>query len=114
MRVLVQVQLMIVLGIPPLLRRQNLGDNLPVVPLLICLGRHLASDLLLLGRVEEDTAAVLSAAVWALRVEGCGVVHAVEKLEELSVRDLGGVVDELGSFRVYWAVVLARCSSRVR
>lgn len=94
-RVLLEIQLVILLGRPPLSRGRNLGDDLAAPPLGVCLFGDFAGDCLLLGRVEVDGGAVLGAGVRALGVEGRGVVHAVEELEELAVGDLGWVEDEL-------------------
>lgn len=49
-----QVSLMVILSIPPLTRRQDLGDDFPLPPLLVRLLGHLARDLLLLRVVVED------------------------------------------------------------
>ncbi len=112
-RVVVQIQLVVILGIPPLLRGQDLGHNAGLPPLLVDFSRHFARNLFLLRAVEEYSAAVLCPAVGALRVERRGVVHAVEELEELAVGDLGGVVDELGGFSVFkWGVESARVGWR--
>lgn len=52
-------------------------------------------NLLLLGGMEKDGRPVLSADVRALGVEGGGVVHPVEELDQVGVVDLvvGSVVD---------------------
>lgn len=99
-RVLLKIQLVILLGRPPLSRGRNLGDDLAAPPLGVCLFGDFAGDCLLLGGVEVDCGAVLGAGVRALGVEGRGVVHAVEELEELAVGDLGWVEDELGGLGV--------------
>src|SRR6187402_219467 len=54
----------------------------------------------------EYSAAVLRARVWTLTVRGCGVVHLVEELEKLAVRNLGGVVGYLEGFGVYLLLAL--------
>lgn len=99
-RVVVEVELVILLGGPPPAGGGDLGDDAPLPPLGIGLCRNVARDLLLLGVVEVDGGAVLGPSVGALGVEGRGVVHGVEELEELCVRDLGGVKDDLSSFGV--------------
>ena len=82
-RVLVQIQLMIGLCIPPLSCLQNLRRDLTLLPpLRLYLLRHLLGRLLLFWRVVEDTAAVLSSRVHALAVFGRGIVHFVEEFEE--------------------------------
>lgn len=97
-----QVQLVVLLGGPPLAGGRNLGDNLALPPLGVCLCGDVAGDALLLLVVEVDGGAVLRAGVWALAVEGCGIVHAVEELDELAVGDLGWVEDELCGLGVCW------------
>lgn len=89
-----QVQLVVLLGGPPLAGGRNLGDNLALPPLGVCPFGDVAGDALLLVVVEVDCGAVLRAGVGALAVEGCGVVHAVEELDELAVGDLGWVEDD--------------------
>lgn len=81
----IEVQLVVLLSSPPLASGSKLGDNAVLPPLLVCLGGDLARNLLLLGVVVVDGRAVLGAGVGALLVEGCGIVHAVEKFEELFV-----------------------------
>lgn len=99
-RVLVQVQLVILLSGPPLASGNNLGDNAALPPLLVGLACDLARRLLLLGVVEVDAGAVLGAGVAALAVEGGRVVHAVKELDELAVGDFRRVEDDLGGFGV--------------
>lgn len=98
---------MIVLGIPPLPRRQNLRHHLPAPPLLTRLLRHLARLPFLLSRVEEDPAAVLRPSVWPLRVARRGVVHAVEEIEKGCVGEGGRVKGELHGFSI-WVVLAMR------
>lgn len=62
-RVVVQVQLVVLLRIPPLSRRDNLRHDLALVPLLVRQLRDLLGGLALLLVVEEDGAAVLRAGV---------------------------------------------------
>jgi hypothetical protein len=100
-RVVVQVQLVVLLCVPPLSRRQNLGHYAALPPLLVDLLGDVARLLLLLGVVVEDGGAVLRACVWALAVRGGGVVHLVEEFEEGAVRDFLRVVDNLEGFGVY-------------
>lgn len=99
-RVVLEVELVILLGGPPLAGGGNLGDNLALVPLLVCLCGDVAGNLFLLVVVEVDGGAVLGAGVGPLPVEGGGIVHAVEEFEELAVGDLGRVEDDLGGFGV--------------
>lgn len=58
------------------------------------------SDLALFITVGENGAAVLSAHIGALPVLGRGVVHAVEKFDELAVCDDGRVKGYLESFGI--------------
>lgn len=97
---MMQVLLVVILGIPPRARLQDLGRDLALVPLRVCLFRDLLGDLLLLGRVVEDAAAVLRADVGPLAVGGRRVVHAVEVLDQAAVGDLGWVEDNLERFGV--------------
>lgn len=99
-RVSVEVELVVLLGSPPLASGSKLGDDAVLPPLLVGLGGDLTGNLLLLRVVVVDGRAVLGAGVGTLLVEGCGVVHAVEEFEELLVRDLFGVEDDLGGFGV--------------
>ena len=99
-RIPIQVLLVISLGIPPLARRQHLRGNSPLPPLLIHLLSYFLRNLLLLGVVVENRAAVLRTHIGALAVRGGGVVHLVEEFEERAVLDLGGVVDHLECFGV--------------
>jgi hypothetical protein len=105
-RVVVQVQLVVLLCVPPLSRRQNLGHHAALPPLLVDLLGDVARLLLLLGVMVEDGGAVLRACVWTLAVRGGGVVHLVEEFEEGAVRDFLRVVDDLESFGV-WGTLLA-------
>lgn len=106
-RVLIQIQLVISLSIPPLACGQNLGDDLAILPpLLLDLLCDLAGLLFLLGGVGEDTAAVLGAGIGSLAVVCRWVVHAVEEFEEGAVRDLFGVVNHLKGFGV-WRIVFS-------
>ena len=95
-----QVQLVVLLGIPPLLGRKDLCDDLATPPLLVrLLGDFFCKPFLLIV-VVEDAAAVLRAAIGALLVWRRGVVHLVEELEDLGVGEAGRIVDQEGSFRI--------------
>ena len=100
-RIIVQVQLMVTLGIPPLARGQNFGRDAVIPPLLVRLLRHLLRHRLLLLAVVEDARPVLRADVGPLPVGGGRVVHAVEVLDDVAVAELRRVEDELAGFRVY-------------
>ena len=91
---------MVIFRVPPLARRQDLRDHLPLPPLLADQLRHLPRYALLLRVVVEDAAAVLGAGVRPLAVGGRGVVHPVEEFEELSVGDLVWVEGYLEGFGV--------------
>ncbi len=97
---IIKVLLMVVLGIPPLASRHKVGDNLALPPLLVGLVGDLLGDALLLVVVVEDAGAVLRAGIWALLVMGGWVVHAIEVLDEVDVRNFVGVVGELDGFCV--------------
>jgi hypothetical protein len=94
-RVVVQVLLVVRLGRPPLAGGRDLCDDGAVPPLLVGELCDLPGVLLLLRVVEVDGGAVLWAGIGTLAVQGCGVVRAVEELEELAVRDLVWVEDDL-------------------
>lgn len=100
-RVMMQIQLMVILRVPPLPGLEDLGRNrAPRPPLLLRLGRHLTRDGALLGGVVEDGAAVLGAGVHALAVGRGGVVHLVEELEQGGVGQGRGVKGHLEGFGV--------------
>jgi hypothetical protein len=67
-RVVIQVLLVIILCIPPLTRRQDLSNNLPLPPLLIRLLRHLPRNRLLLRAMIEYPTSVLGTSIWTLAV----------------------------------------------
>lgn len=101
-RIPLQIQLMILLGIPPLPGLQNLRTHRSLAPpLLLHLLRHLLGFFFLFGGVVEDGGAVLGAGVHALAVLGGGVVHLVEELEEGAVGEEGGVEGHLEGFGVW-------------
>ena len=78
-----QIQLMVILRVPPLARLEYLRRNLTLFPpLLLHLLRHALRLRLLLRRVVEDGAAVLGSRVHALAVRGGGIVHLVEEFDE--------------------------------
>lgn len=93
--IVIEIQLMILLCIPPLSRRQDLGCNAVLPPLLVRLLRDLFCRLLLFRVVVEDGAAVLRAAVGALLVLRGWVVHFIEEFEEGTVGNLVRVVYNL-------------------
>lgn len=85
-RVDVQVLLVVCLCVPPLACGQDLGGDLALLPpLILHLLCDLSGNLVLLVVVGENAAAVLCANIGALTVLGCGIVHAVEELEQLLV-----------------------------
>ena len=96
-----QIQLMIILRIPPLPGLQDLRRNRALLPPLpLHLLRHALRLRLLLRGVVEDGAAVLGAGVHALAVRGGGVVHFVEEFEEGGVGEGGGVEGHLEGFGI--------------
>jgi hypothetical protein len=104
-RVVIQVQLVVLLCIPPLPRGQDLRHHAALPPLLVDLFRNLARLLLLLGIVVENRAAVLATCVRALAVRRGRIVHFVEEFEEGAVCYFLGVVDYLERFGVF----ISRC-----
>ena len=106
-RINIQILLMIILCIPPLPRLQDLCRNLAALePLFLHTLRHVPRNSLLLGVVVKNGATVLGADIGALTVGGCGVVHTVEKFEELAVCELVGVEYHLEGFGVWCGRVL--------
>ena len=101
-RVILQIELVIGLRIPPLAGGQDLSRDVSALPpLLLRLVRHIARLALLLVGVVEDGGAVLRAGVHALPVLGRGVVHLVEELQQRAVRQLRGVESHLQRLGVY-------------
>ena len=95
---------MVLLSSPPLSSRRNLSHDTALPPLFVGLFRNLARDLLLLRVMEIDRRTVLRAGIGTLLVQRRGVVRLVEELEELCVRDLGRVKDDLRGFSICVAV----------
>lgn len=91
--VFVEIELVVILCVPPLLGGEDLGDDLAVPPLIIGFLCDLPRDGFLLGGVVEYPAPVLGSLVGTLLVRGGGIMHAVEEFEELGIRYFGGVVD---------------------
>lgn len=104
-RIDIQISLVVILSVPPLAGRHNVGDDLVLPPLLVGFLSDLLGDGFLLGIVVEDAGAVLGAGVGTLLVEGCWVVHLVEVLEELAVGDLPWVVEDLDGLGVWKMLV---------
>jgi len=96
--IVLQIFLMIILGIPPLTRRQDLRNNLPLPPLLIRLSRHIPRDSLLLRIMIENPRSILRTSIWTLAVRGRGVVHLVEEFEQLAIGHLIRVKCNLKGF----------------
>lgn len=91
-RVVMQIQLMIILRIPPSARLEDFRrDGLTLPPLLLRSLRDLLRLRFLLRRMIEDRGAVLGTRIHALAVLGRGIVHFVEEFEEGCVLDFGGV-----------------------
>lgn len=84
-RVILKIELVIFLGIPPLACRQDLGRKWRLIPLLADLFCNLLCDLILLIPVRKDRTAVLCTNIRTLPVFCGGVVHAVEEFEKLAV-----------------------------
>jgi hypothetical protein len=99
-RVLVQVQLVVCLGVPPLARGQHFGYDEALPPLLVHLLCDLLRLLLLLRIVIEDTTPVLRPGIRTLSIRRRRVVHLIEELEDGAVCELLGVVDDLQGFGV--------------
>ena len=110
-----QIQLMVILCIPPSARLEYLRCNSLTLPPLF-LG--LLCDLLRLGfllrTMVEDSGAVLCARVHALAVLGRGIVHLVEEFEEGRVLDFGGIEGHLERFGICKLYQLAYSSCDYR
>jgi len=88
-RILEQIQLMILFRVVPCTSWDNLGSDLlayRIEMLFLYFFSNAFCNRLLLRGMCEDRRAVLSANVVALSVRGCGVVRAIEELDELVVR----------------------------
>ena len=87
-RIIMQVQLMIILCVPPSTRLKYLGCDRPTLPPLFL--RSLCNLLrlrFLLRVMVEDGGTVLGATIHALPILGCRIMHFVKEFEE------GGVLD---------------------
>lgn len=100
-RIMMQIQLMIILRIPPRARLEYLRRDRPALP---PLPLRPLGDLLrlrfLLGTVVEDGGAVLRAGVHALSVLGRRIVHLVEEFKEGGVLQFVRVEGYLKGFGV--------------
>ncbi len=99
-RIPIQIQLMILLRIPPPPRFQHLRRHLSPIPLLIHLPCHLLRLPLLLLIMPENRAPILRPRIHALPILRRGVVHLVEECEERFVRDFVWVEINLQRFGV--------------
>lgn len=99
-RVIIQIQLMVLLSVPPLPCGQNLRDNATLPPLLVYLLCDFSRLLLLFFIVVEDCRSILRSSVRTLSVRGGGVMHFVEEFDEGAIFDLFRVVDDLESLGV--------------
>ena len=100
-RVIMQIQLMIVLCVPPSPRLEYFRrDSLTLPPLFLRFVRNLLRLRFLLRSMIEDGGAVLRASVHALAVLGRRIVHFVEEFEEGCVLNFGGVEDYLERFGI--------------
>jgi len=98
--VIIQVQLMILLSVPPLSCREDFSHDATLPPLLVDLFCDLTRLLFLLGVVVEYCGSVLAAAIRTLLVRSRRVVHLVEELEECAVSHLLGIINHLECFGV--------------
>lgn len=99
-RVLVQVQLVVFLGIPPLASRDDLSRHRLLEPLLVDLVCDLFRNLLLLLAMCEDHTAVLGADIPALAIQRRRIVHTIEEFEKLAVGHNGGIKGDLEGFGI--------------
>ena len=97
-----QIELVVLLRIPPLPGRHHRSRDgpLPIPPLALGKPQDTIGLLRLLVRMREDGRAVLRAPVLALGVERRGVVHLEEELDEFFVAQFFWVVEELDCFCV--------------
>lgn len=99
--VVVEVELVVCLCVPPLASRKNFSNDLVLPPFLANLLGDILGYRSLLLVVCEDSRSVLRTSIRSLSV-GCGrVVHSVEELDKLSVRDLLRIIDDLQCLGVY-------------
>jgi hypothetical protein len=99
-RVILEIELVIFLGIPPLTRGQDLSGKRRLIPLLANLFGDIFSNLLLLLSMCENSTAVLGTDVRTLPILCRGVVHAIEEFEELAVGYDRGIKGHLEGFGV--------------
>lgn len=98
---LLEIQLMILLCVPPFPSRQDLSmDLLSLPPLLLGPGQDVVGNRSLGIVVGKNPRAILSADISALTVQGGRVVHLEEKFDDGFIAELGGVVEQLDSFGV--------------
>nr|WP_236833508.1 hypothetical protein [Blastococcus sp. MG754427] len=104
-RDLLQVVLVLLLGLPEVAGRLDLGDDLPRPDARgVDVGDGVERDALLLVAGVEDRRAVAATDVVALAVLGRRVVDLEEELQQLAERDDVGVEDDLDRLRVVTVV----------
>ena len=101
-RVVMQIQLMIILCIPPSPCLEDFRrDSLILPPLFLRFLRDLLRLRFLLRTMIKNCGAVLRARIHALAVLGRWIMHFVEEFEEGCVLDFGRVEDYLEGFGIY-------------
>ena len=97
-RVLPQILLMIILRIPPGPSLQHLRRHLPLPPLLPNFLCDLLRNTFLLFIMPEDPAPILRPRISALPVQGRGIVHLIEELQQRRIADFIRIEDNLTCF----------------
>ena len=101
-RVIMQIQLMVILCIPPSTRLKDLGTDRPTLPPLFLRSFcNLLGLRFLLRVVVEDGRTVLSATIHALPILGCRIMHLVEELEEGGILNFFRIEYHLKRLGVY-------------
>ena len=89
----IQIQLMILLRVPPLASWQNFSNDAALPPLLVRLLRNFLCYGFLLVIMIEDATSILGANIWPLSIRSSGIVHAVKVLDDVFVCELLWVID---------------------
>lgn len=84
----IKIPLMIVLRIPPIASRQNLGRNTLFPPFLSHLRRQTPRLLLLRLIMKENRTPILTARIRSLAINSRRIMHLIEELQQRSIRHL--------------------------
>ena len=100
MRVGGQVILVIIFGRPEVTDRLERRLDFSAFVMLLGCFCYCCCDLVLLVVMEENSRAILRASVASLSVEGRGIVHSVEEVDQFLVLDDTGIELDLDGFRM--------------